>query len=384
MISSGVIRDLTPEMITAQQDAILKVASDIPEEYWQVEHFLRPLNLKWELSFGVFFDGVPQAYLIASERDGDTHIHHFMVSSEYRGKGVGVKMLSEIDKRARRQGSNRLTLKVQETNLSARNFYLRQAFRIVEKGIGQGGRYLLLEKPLVTNRTLAVHQPNYMPWLGYFHKIAQADVFIFLDDAEFSKNSFTNRNRIKTSQGILWLTIPVHVTLGQKISEVRFADDTWPTKHLKTLRSAYGKAKFFGSVFPWVESLLNRGNSGSLSEFNIRAIKDICLELGIDSDFRKSSEFAIQSKGDDRLIDLARKVGATSYLSGRGGANYQDPEKFVKAGLDFAYTSFSQPIYEQLWGAYVPNLSILDMLFNLGIRGTADLLKGSQGNSKTL
>jgi hypothetical protein len=230
---------------------------------------------------------------------------------------------------------------------------------------------------------LAIHQPNYMPWLGYFHKIAQADVFIFLDDAEFSKNSFTNRNRIKTSQGVLWLTIPVHIKLGQKISEVRFADDTWPAKHLKTLRSVYGKARFFGSVFPWVESLLNKGNSGSLSEFNIHAIEDICQELGIDCDFRKSSEFALQSKGDDRLIDLARKVGATSYLSGRGGANYQDPEKFVKAGLDFAYTSFSQPIYEQLWGAYVPNLSILDTLFNLGIRGTSDLLHGPQENSKT-
>jgi len=377
-ISSGFIRDFTPEIVRAYLDDILKVASDIPEEYWQLEHFLVPLNLKWELSFCVFFDGAPEAYLIASERRGDIHIHHFMVSSEYRRKGVGAKMLSEIERRAKRQGSNRLTLKVQEDNLLAQAFYLRHGFGILKRGVGEEGKYLLLGKLLVGNRTVAIHQPNYLPWLGYFSKIAKADMFVFLDDVQFTKGGYTNRVKILDAQGPRWITVPVSLHLGDLICEVEVSQGDWVRSHMSILQSCYKNAPRFNEVWNELREIYNGATQRVISELNIYLVGRLCERIGLKKDFRLSSSLGVEGKGDERLVVLMEKVApGGTYLSGRGGAKYQDPRKFVDAGFGFRYLDFEHPRYDQGREGFQDGLSLLDALFYTGFEGVAGFLKGS-------
>ena len=223
--------------------------------------------------------------------------------------------------------------------------------------------------------TVAIHQPNYVPWLGYFYKIANTDIFIFLNDAEFSKNSFINRNRIKTQMGAHWLTVPVNAYSTSSINEVKIANKIWCKKHAKTLKSAYGKAPFFKTVFPWFENLLSTVQFDLLSDLNIHIIKEICEKMDLSSKFEISSDYNVISKRDDRLIALVKGVGGTHYLSGYGGSKYQDPEKFERNGIDIKYYDYQAPVYSQLWGKFTPNLSILDLFFNMGFEATSSLLK---------
>ena len=222
---------------------------------------------------------------------------------------------------------------------------------------------------------VAIHQPNYIPWLGYFYKIANTDVFIFLNDAEFSKNSFINRNRIKTQMGAHWLTVPVNANSKSSIREVRIANKLWNKKHVKTLSSAYGKALYFKTIFPWFENLVTTAQFDYLSDLNIHIIKEICKKMELLPKFKISSNYKVISKSDDRLIALVKSIGGTHYLSGYGGSKYQDPEKFKRNGIDIKYYNYQTPVYSQLWGKFTTNLSILDLLFNIGFESTAALLK---------
>lgn len=157
MSSPGIIKTLSVEVIRKYPEAFMGVASDLPNEYWQIEHFLKPLDKKWELSFYVMHDGIPIAYTIASNQDGNYHIHHFMVAKEFRGQAIGSMMLSEAEKRANKQGISRLTLKVLKNDLKAQSFYLKRGFKIFPRDIDKDGDYLFLEKQLVSERIVAIH-----------------------------------------------------------------------------------------------------------------------------------------------------------------------------------------------------------------------------------
>ena len=221
---------------------------------------------------------------------------------------------------------------------------------------------------------IGIHQPNYFPWLGYFAKIAQSDIFIFLDDVQFSKHGFSNRNRIKTVQGVQWLTVPVRARLGATILQTAPAGDRWREVHLKTLRGAYGRSPHFGAVFPWVEEMLAGRQDASLAALNIRLVTGLCRRLSLQATLQRSSDLPVAGTGDDRLIELVKAVRGAVYLSGRGAASYQEPEKFRQAGLGFRYGSFQGPVYDQPWGDFVEHLSVLDALFSAGWERTRELL----------
>ena len=216
------------------------------------------------------------------------------------------------------------------------------------------------------NKVVAIHQPNFIPWIGYFNKIAHADIFIFLDDAQFSKNSFINRNRIKTVQGAQWLTLPVNVRFGQLIREVGFANQTWPKKHLKTIEQNYKKAPAFEEYYPPFKVLIENTQYENISELNISIIEHISKWLELKTDFYHSSKLKVEGMGDDRLISLVKAVNGNVYLSGKGGAKYQNPDKFKKADICLQYYNFVPLQYPQLWGEFIPGLSIIDLLFNCG------------------
>ncbi len=215
-------------------------------------------------------------------------------------------------------------------------------------------------------KTVAIHQPNYLPWAGYFYKMLACDDFVFLDDVVMATRSFSNRNRIKTKDGILWLTVPCKYAWGETlIKDVSIADQRWRKKHLRTLEESYRKATYLYDYLPRLTEII-LAEEASISKLNIRLIKQIADWLNISCSFHISSSLGVSSKSDDRIIELVKKLGGAIYLSGYGGANYQTEEKFKEENLDLIYYAFKPPTYPQLWGNFEAGLSVLDLLFNCG------------------
>ncbi len=222
---------------------------------------------------------------------------------------------------------------------------------------------------------VAIHQPNFLPWLGYFYKIAKCDVFVFLDSVQYTKNSFINRNKIKTPQLDAWLTVPVSFKFGELISEVRINNDTsWREKHLKTLEMNYKKSKCFEEVFNEIKQIYYLKDWQYLSDFNISLLKAITSYIGLNKSFIKSSTWDIPAQSTELLVQIVKKMNGNTYLSGFGGANYQEEDLFTKEGISLEYYNFHHPTYTQLWGEFIPNLSIIDLLFNCGSKSRDYLL----------
>lgn len=216
------------------------------------------------------------------------------------------------------------------------------------------------------NIKIAIHQPDYLPYIGYFYKIYESDHFVFLDDAQYSNIGFTNQNRIKTPQGELKLKIPVKQTLGDKINEVITKNDLgWKEKHLKNLAMNYKRSKYFDEVYSDMEQLLDNDYEG-ISDLNIHVITYISKKLGISKEFTISSSLGITSKKEERVIDICTKLNGGCYLSGNGAKVYQVEEHFLDKGINLIYTEFKPVYYEQLWGDFIWNLSIVDYLFMYG------------------
>ncbi|OGP52747.1 MAG: hypothetical protein A2Y65_12140 [Deltaproteobacteria bacterium RBG_13_52_11] len=214
---------------------------------------------------------------------------------------------------------------------------------------------------------VAIHQPQFMPWLGYFDKIVRSETFVFLDSVQFKKNEFQNRNKIKTAQGWMWLTVPVMYKYPDPIDEVKINNRTdWRKKHVRTLAINYQKAPYFHELFPEVEQFY-AGDSEFISEVNRESILMLLRMLGA----RKKTEVAsalgdLPKEPSERLAAICESVGADTYLSGAGGRNYLDLEPFNNKGITVAFQAFKHPIYPQLYGDFIPNLSLLDLLFNCG------------------
>ncbi len=219
-------------------------------------------------------------------------------------------------------------------------------------------------------KIFAVHQPNYLPWLGYFYKMNRCDVFVYLDDVQFPRGrSFANRNRIKTPNGEVYLNIPIKHSHGHhgklKYTEIEFAADNWKAKHLKTLEMNYKRAPHFEEIFARYESALLPG--GNLVEVNIRLIETFADYLEITSQRVRLSEMSGEfGQKSDLIAAIGQALGANVYLSGEGARDYNDEELLRQRGIRLAYAAFAHPVYPQLWGEFVPQLSILDVLFNCG------------------
>jgi WbqC-like protein len=213
----------------------------------------------------------------------------------------------------------------------------------------------------------AIHQPQFLPWLGYFDKMDKADVFCYLDNVQFKKNEWQNRNRIKTGQGWQWITVPVQYRFPQKISEVPINNTAnWQKKHLQALRTNYSKAKFFEVYFAMIEEAYAQPWRW-LSDLNIYLAEKIRHLLGLGGKKTvKASDFDLSEEPTQRLIDLCRAVGANTYLSGREGPAYMDMSRFEESGIDMVVQAFDPPEYSQLFGAFESHLSVVDLLFNCG------------------
>lgn len=225
---------------------------------------------------------------------------------------------------------------------------------------------------------IGIHQPNYLPWLGYFNKIAQSDVFIFLDDVQFSKNGYCNRVRILRGGELAWLTVPVSYSFGDAIGRVAAAQPDWANRHLDALKSAYSNSPSFYEVWGHIEEMYRSIPDGDLAETNRYLVEAFASKLGLACKFAQSSEMETgDARGDDRLVALMRSLpGAKVYFSGRGGAEYQDEVKFSDAGFELAYTGFASPVYPQSETPFTPGLSVVDAVFNVGWDETRNLIAG--------
>ncbi|MGI9611455.1 MAG: WbqC family protein [Acidimicrobiales bacterium] len=228
----------------------------------------------------------------------------------------------------------------------------------------------------------AVHQPNYLPWLGYFSKIAASDVFVFLDTVQFPRGrNFSVRNRVKTANGSVYLTLPVSVPKGSNgrvtYNEVTLADPNWRTKHLKTIELAYKKAPFFNEVFDlYGEAVEGIDPAGRLVDLNLRLIDMVMTYVGIETSTVRLSELDADFGAKSQLIvDIGTSLGATTYMSGTGGGrDYNDEQLLAENAIDLRYSTYQPAEYPQLWGEFERSLSVLDILFNCG-RETAGFLE---------
>jgi hypothetical protein len=229
---------------------------------------------------------------------------------------------------------------------------------------------------------VAIHQPQYMAWSGYFHKIARADLFVVLDDVQFKKNEWQHRNRIRTSQGWQWLSVPNRYRFPQKINEVAVNNEIdWRAKHRHSLEAAYGKAPFFGEYRQDFESFYSE-SWNDLASLNIASVKLLCRLLGIATAIETSSCHGFDGASTERLVNICRYFKADMYLSGRGGTEYLDENLFSRAGMRVGYQEFVPPRYPQHWAQsdeeFVPGLSAVDLLFNCGTKSLSVLMGKAQ------
>lgn len=228
-------------------------------------------------------------------------------------------------------------------------------------------------------KTVVIHQPDFVPYLGFFHRFLHADQYIVLDHVQFvtgTSRSWTHRDKIKTPAGERWLTLSVKkAPMGTPINQIELSETVnWAKDNLNLLAQNYRRAPFFDEVFPAVESLY-RKPPRLMADFNLKSIELLMDLLDVRLPWVRSSELAPVGASNELLVDLLGKVGATHYLSGMGARGYMLPENFERAGIEVMWQDFRHPVYPQLFGPFVPYLSSLDALFNCGIEGSRELLR---------
>tara|TARA_B100000900_G_C20601050_1_gene725609 strand:- start:333 stop:1073 length:741 start_codon:yes stop_codon:yes gene_type:complete len=236
---------------------------------------------------------------------------------------------------------------------------------------------------------LSVNQPTFLPWIGQFALIDQVDVFVFYDDVQLVKQSWDVRNRIKTQQGPIWLTLPIKH--NKNFKELKFNvteinnDLNWKKKHFKTLQNSYRKSKNYFEVIDWFENVIFN-NFNFVSEMNIYLIKQICSKIGIETKFINSSDLkSSEGKKDIRLVKICKELNVKAYLSPIGSSAYIELNspggEFTKNDIKLNYQNYKHPIYSQLYGDFISHMSIVDLLFNVGFNDSLSIIRSGIGNS---
>jgi len=215
---------------------------------------------------------------------------------------------------------------------------------------------------------LTAHQPVYLPWLGLFHKIALADLFCYFDIVQYQRKDYNNRNKVKTSNGELWLSVPVESKnhLSKNVSKILIVQDSWVKKHLKSIELNYKKTPFFKDYFPELQSILINDSKDSLGYLNLKLLEYFMECLKIDTPIVKASDYNFEGIGSDLVLDMCVKLDADSYIFGEQGKNYADVKAFKEAEIVVEFQNYIHPIYRQMGRDFLPYMSIIDLLFNEG------------------
>lgn len=215
-------------------------------------------------------------------------------------------------------------------------------------------------------KKIAILQSNYIPWKGYFDMIAAVDEFIIYDDMQFTKNDWRNRNKIKTPNGVEWITVPVGQDISRRIRDVVIADDRWKKKHWRTLEANYRRAPYFKEIALWLEPIYLQ-TYHNLTVLNRTLIEAVCAYLGIHTKISNSWDYQLIEGKTERLADLCAQASGTEYISGPAAKDYIDDHCFIERGIKLTWFDYvGYPEYQQLWGEFAHGVSILDLLFNCG------------------
>lgn len=216
------------------------------------------------------------------------------------------------------------------------------------------------------NKCVGIIQSSYIPWRGYFDFINSVDVFVIYDDIQYSTGSWRNRNQIKAKTGLKWLTVPINKKQGMLIDEVLIDRSIrWQNKHRHLLKESLGSAPYFNNAMEiWEEGIASEHLT--VSELNIRLIKLICNYLEIITPIVMSRDYHLTGVKTDRLVSLIKTIGGTKYLSGPTAKAYLDENQFRENGICLEYKTYDYPPYPQLWGDFVGNVSVLDLIANTG------------------
>jgi len=226
---------------------------------------------------------------------------------------------------------------------------------------------------------VSIHQPAYLPWLGYFHKIMLSDVFVFFDTTQFEKNSFINRNKIKTPQGEQWLTVPVKLKdhFKKEIRQIKLADQNWQKGHWQAIELNYKKAGYWNEYAEKLKKFYEKQHS-NIAEACFAQLKMFVEMLGLDVKIVRASELdKFDSKKGDLVLDICEELAADIYVSGSLSKDYLDTDQFRNHGVKVYFQDYQYPIYQQFWGEFLPNLSIIDLLFNEGQKSREVILRNN-------
>lgn len=226
---------------------------------------------------------------------------------------------------------------------------------------------------------ISIHQPNYLPWLGYFHKMAMSDIFVLLDDAQYPRGkTIISRVKIKTANGLHWLTVPVkNGSRYGKINDINIADDpNWQKKHWRTIEYSYQKAPYFEKYASGIKKVLMTDWQRliNLNAMLIRLMKDF---LNIEAKVIFSSEISDPNlNGKEKIFNIIESLKADVYITGQGQGSkrYINPDDFKERGIKLINQDFRHPVYPQMWDKFEQGLSIIDMLFNCGVEVTRKAL----------
>jgi len=235
-------------------------------------------------------------------------------------------------------------------------------------------------------KQVAVLQSNYIPWKGYFDIINSVDEFIWYDDVQYTKRDWRNRNRIKTSRGSQWLTIPCRGKGRPLINQVEIDDPSWRQKHWQTLSRAYCRAPYFNDFHDYFEELYLGRRWQLLHEVNRTFVERICQDiLGVTTRFVDSARYSLESSKQERMLDLLEQAGADRYLSGPAAKDYLDEGEFLDRGIELVWMDYGgYPVYPQLHGRFEHKVSILDLLFNVGDRAPWYIWGWREGKSEPI
>ncbi|MGG3800904.1 WbqC family protein [Metabacillus fastidiosus] len=368
---------ITKPFLTANVQQFLDILKSDEQEFWEKEQLLMEKEGKWEFSVALIDDEDIVVFIIASidHERRSIHIHKFMTRESSRSQGLGTKLFQKFLDRLSPAPYSNVTLKVRRNNKKAQALYKKLGFYILD----HIDEHVLMKRNMGST-VVAIHQPNFFPWIGYFHKIAKADVFVFLDDIpipQTGRGSYINRVKILMQGQSKWLTCPIiRGKSRQIIKDVRMDNQqAWKEKTIKTLTFNYRKAPYYKETMEWLTPLLMR-KTEYLSEYNMENIRFISNLLEIKTNFQLQSGFQSTLSSTELLIDLVNCVGGKTYYSGKGGHNYQEEDRFKEEGINLVYQDFASFTYPQLnTENFISGLSIIDCFFNLGIENSKKMLQ---------
>lgn len=226
------------------------------------------------------------------------------------------------------------------------------------------------------DKVVVIHQPDFMPYLGFFDRLVKSDIYVILDTVQFVKR-WTGRDKIKTRNGEQWITVetqkaPVDIQINQVLL---VEDDKWRKKHLNVISYNYKKAPYYSEIMPCIEKLYQESCS-KLSDFNIKSIRMLMDLFDIHIECIMASDIKPVGRNNELNIDIMKKIGARRYLSGVGAKDYYVPELYEQAGIEVIWQEFEHPVYQQQFDGFIPYLSSIDMLFNCGIEDSRKILRG--------